>query len=96
MAPDVCRGKARTTPADVGIDFGPRGASERDQSPSCRSRPALKGEPERAQRSLGRFGNDCDLRRFGQQIAARGGKSAKKRPITAVARKLAVRMHRLW
>jgi len=39
---------------------------------------------------------DCDLRRYGLAIAARGGKNAKKRAVVAVARKLAVLMHRLW
>jgi transposase len=39
---------------------------------------------------LGRFGADSDLRRFGERIAARGGKSAKKRAVVATARKLAV------
>jgi transposase len=45
---------------------------------------------------LGRFGPDCDLRRHGLAIAARGGKNAKKRAVIAVARKLAVLLHRLW
>lgn len=45
---------------------------------------------------LGPFGPECDLRRYGQQIALRGGKNAKKRAVVAVARKLAVLMHRLW
>ena len=45
---------------------------------------------------LGPFGPDCDLRRFGEAIAARGGKNAKKRAVVAVARKLAVLLHRLW
>ena len=45
---------------------------------------------------LGPFGGDCDLRRHGQAIAARGGKNAKKRAVVAVARKLAVLLHRLW
>jgi len=45
---------------------------------------------------LGPFGPDCDLRRVGVKIAARGGKSAKKRAVIAVARKLAVLLHRLW
>jgi transposase len=39
---------------------------------------------------VGRFGADSDLRRFGLKLAARGGKSAKKRAIVATARKLAV------
>ncbi len=45
---------------------------------------------------LGPFGSDCDLRRFGSLLAERGGKNAKKRAIVAVARKLAVLLHRLW
>ena len=45
---------------------------------------------------LGPFGEDCDLRRWGQKLAARGGKNAKKRAVVAVARKLAVLLHRLW
>ena len=45
---------------------------------------------------LGPFGRDCDLRRFGLKLAERGGKNAKKRAVVAVARKLAVLLHRLW
>jgi transposase len=45
---------------------------------------------------LGPFGPDTDLRRFGLKLAARGGKNAKKRAVTAVTRKLAVLLHRLW
>lgn len=45
---------------------------------------------------LGPFGRDCDLRRHGLAICERGGKNAKKRAVIAVARKLAVMMHRLW
>jgi transposase len=45
---------------------------------------------------LGAFGPDCDLRRFGLKLAARGGKNAKRRAIVAVARKLGVMLHRLW
>jgi transposase len=45
---------------------------------------------------LGPFGPDTELRRFGLRLAARGGKAAKKRAIVAVARKLAVLLHRLW
>ncbi len=41
-------------------------------------------------------GRDCSLKRWGAQIASRGRKNAKKRAIVAVARKLAVVMHRLW
>jgi transposase len=49
-----------------------------------------------AQYILGPFGSDCDLRRYGERIASRGGKSAKKRAVVAVARKLSVLMHHLW
>jgi transposase len=45
---------------------------------------------------LGPFGEDCDLRRWGLRLAERGGKNAKKRAVIAVARKLAVLLHRLW
>jgi transposase len=45
---------------------------------------------------LGPFGKDSDLRRWGLELAKRGGKNAKKRAKVAVARKLAVLMHRLW
>jgi transposase len=45
---------------------------------------------------LGPFGSDSDLRRHGEKIASRGGKSAKKRAVVAVARKLSVLLHRLW
>jgi len=45
---------------------------------------------------LGAHGLDCDLRRFGLALAERGGRNAKKRAVVAVARKLAVLLHRLW
>jgi transposase len=45
---------------------------------------------------LGPFGEDSDLRRWGHKLAERGGKNAKKRAVVAVARKLAVLLHRLW
>ncbi len=45
---------------------------------------------------MGWRGEDCDLRRQGMKLAARGAKNAKKRAVVAVARKLAVLLHRLW
>ena len=45
---------------------------------------------------LGRFGQDSDLRRYGLRLAARGGKVAKRKAVVAVARKLAILLHRLW
>lgn len=49
-----------------------------------------------AQYILGKFGPETDLKRWGLKLAARGGKNAKKRAVVAVARKLAVLLHRLW
>ena len=49
-----------------------------------------------AQYLLGPFGPDTDLRRWGLKLAGRGRKNAKKRAVVAVARKLAVLLHRLW
>lgn len=45
---------------------------------------------------LGRFGPDTDLRRFGLRLMARGGRAGRKKALVAVARKLAVLLHRLW
>lgn len=45
---------------------------------------------------LGHRGPDTDLKRWGLQLAERGGKNAKKRALVAVARKLAVLLHALW
>jgi transposase len=44
---------------------------------------------------LGRKGPDTDLKRWGARLAL-GGKRAKKRAVVAVARKLAVLLHKLW
>jgi hypothetical protein len=51
---------------------------------------------KRAHYILGPFGPDTDLRRYGLRLCERGGKNAKKRAAVAVARKLAVLLHRLW
>jgi transposase len=45
---------------------------------------------------LGPLAPDSGLRRWGLQLAARGGKNGKRRAVVAVARKLAVLLHRLW
>src|SRR5215471_3374214 len=44
---------------------------------------------------LSRQGPDTDLKRWGEHMCT-GGKNAKKRAIVAVARKLAILLHRLW
>jgi transposase len=51
---------------------------------------------ECAQRILQTNAPDTDLKRSGERIAARGGKVAKRKAVTAVARKLAVLLHSLW
>lgn len=48
-----------------------------------------------ATRILGPHGEDSDLKRYGERIIAQGGKRAKARARIAVARKLAVLLHRL-
>jgi transposase len=45
---------------------------------------------------LGPFGPPSHLRTVGERLCARGGKSAKKRAVIAVARKLAVTLLALW
>lgn len=49
-----------------------------------------------AQYILGPFGEDSDLRRWGLKLASRGGKSAKRKAVIAVARKLCTLMLSLW
>lgn len=77
----------------------------RDQSGELDPQKGISKEGDRLMRRLlvqsghyilGPFGPDCDLRRHGEAIAARGGKNAKKRAAVAVARKLAVLLHHLW
>ena len=46
--------------------------------------------------TLGPFGPDSDLRTWGLKLAGQGNPRAKKTAVVAVARKLAVLMHRLW
>jgi transposase len=88
---------------DVGSYFGlvPKQQDSGESTPQLR---ISKAGDEGARRLLvscahyivGPFGPDSDLRRWGLKLAARGGKNAKKRAIVAVARKLAVLLHRLW
>jgi transposase len=83
------------------IGLRPRKSQSGDDDPQLRI--TKSGDPllrkllvNCANRILGPFGKDCDLRRWGLELAKRGGKNAKKRAKVAVARKLAVLMHRLW
>lgn len=91
--------RSRTVGAWFGLTPGQRASGQQDPQ----QRITKKGDAyvrrllvNCAQYILGPFGDDCDLRRHGLAIAARGGKNAKKRAVVAVARKLAVLLHRLW
>jgi transposase len=88
---------------DVGCYVGLRPR----QSDSGESEPQLRitkeGDPylrkllvQGAHCIMRRRGPDTDLKRWGLKLSARGGKNAKKRAVVAVARKLAILLHRLW
>jgi transposase len=97
---DPCRfEKSRTVGAYLGL------VPARDQSGDRDPQKHISKEGDEMLRKLlvgsahyilGPFGSNSDLRRHGQRIASRGGKNAKKRAVVAVARKLAVLLHRLW
>ena len=87
----------------VGAFFGlvPKLDDSSDSSPQLRITKAGDKMVRRylvsaARYILGPHADDSDLRRYGEAIAARGGKNARKRAAVAVARKLAVLMHHLW
>ncbi len=91
--------KSREVGAYLGL--APRRAQSGASDPQLRISKAGDGMMrsllvQSAHYILGPFGPDCDLRRFGEHIAKGGGKSAKRRALIAVARKLAVLLHRLW
>ena len=90
---------SRSVGACVGLT--PRRRDSGDSEPQLRITKA--GNPllrrllvQSAAYIMGPHGPDCDLRRYGERIAERGGKNARKRAHVAVARKLAVLLHRLW
>ncbi|OGT29764.1 MAG: hypothetical protein A2W28_09535 [Gammaproteobacteria bacterium RBG_16_51_14] len=92
-------GKSREVGAYIGL------VPKRDQSGERDPQLMITKEGDSYLRSLlvgsgqyilGPFGPDCDLRRWGLKLMERGGKNAKKRAVVAVARKLAVLLHRLW
>jgi transposase len=91
--------KSRCVGAYLGVTPRKRQSGDRD--------PELKitksGDPflrrllvNSAQFTLSRRGQDSDLRRWGLKLAGRGRKAAKNKAVIAVARKLAVLLHRLW
>ena len=91
--------KSRTVGAYLGL------VPSKDQSGESDPGKRISGEGDEMLRRLlvgsahyilGPFAPDSDLRRHGEKIAGRGGKNTKKRAVVAVARKLAVLLHRLW
>jgi transposase len=91
--------KSRDVGCYLGLQPGRRnsGQSEPQMHISKEGDPYLRTLlVQGAQHILGPFGADSDLRRWGLRLAERGGRNGKKRAIIAVARKLAVLLHRLW
>ncbi len=88
---------------DVGAFLGLRPKQDQSGSMDKQLRITKAGNPYLrrllvccANYILGPFAADSDLRRWGLELARRGGKNARKRAIVAVARKLSVLLHRLW
>jgi transposase len=88
---------------DVGCYFGlrPRQQQSGERRPELGINKAGDGHVRRllvtaAHYILGPFGPDTDLKRWGLALAGHGSKGRKKRAVAAVARKLAVLLHRLW
>ena len=87
----------------VGAFLGmtPSRAQSGDRDPQKRISKAGNGYLRRllvssAHYILGPFGPPTALREWGLRLALRGGGIGKKRAVVAVARKLAVLLHRLW
>lgn len=90
---------SRTVAAYLGLC--PRQRQSGASDPECRISKAGDNFVRRllvqsAQRMLQKRSPDTALKQFGLRLAARGDKTAKKRAVVAVARKLATLLHRLW
>lgn len=91
--------KSRQVGAYIGMTPKQRQSGERD--PQLRITKAGNAYlrqllVEAAHYIMGARGEDSDLRRWGLKRLEHGGKNVKKRVLVAVARKLAVLLHRLW
>jgi transposase len=91
----------RSRDAGCYVGLRPKRRDSGDRSPQLRitkegDRYLRKLLVQSAHYILGPFGPDCDLRRWGLKLAEHGGNNAKKRAWVAVARKLAVLLHKLW
>lgn len=92
---------AKSRDAGCYVGLRPRRSSSGESAPQLGI--SKEGDPylrkllvQGAHHILGHRGPDTDLRRWGLKLCERGGKNAKKRALVAVARKLAVLLHRLW
>ena len=88
---------------DVGCFLGLRPKSKQSGGREPEMRISKEGDVylrkllvECGQYILSERGPETDLKRWGLKLAAKGKKKAKRRAIVAVARKLAVLLHRLW
>jgi transposase len=88
---------------EVGCFLGLRPKSKQSSESDPEMRISKEGDAylrtllvECGQYILSRKGPDTDLKRWGMKLAAKGKKKAKRRAVVAVARKLAVLLHRLW
>jgi transposase len=91
--------KSRNVPAYMGLT--PRKSQSGDRDPQLRITKAGNNFARRllvqaAHYILGPFAKGSALRDWGMKLFERGGKNAKKRAVVAVARKLAVMLHRMW
>jgi transposase len=88
---------------DVGCYLGlrPKRSQSGDRDPQLGITKAGNGYlrqllVECANHVIGPHGKDSTLRRWGLSLGAHGGSHARRRAVVAVARKLAVLLHRIW
>jgi transposase len=88
---------------DVGCYLGlrPKRSQSGDINPQLGITKAGNGYLRRllvecANHIIGPRGKDSALRQWGLSLGARGGSHARRRAVVAVARKLAVMLHRIW
>jgi transposase len=91
--------KSRTVGSYLGLQ--PKQSESGESAPQLGITKAGNGFLRRllvqsAQYILGPLAPDSRLRRWGLELSRRGGKNSKKRAVIAVARKLAVLLHKLW
>ena len=83
------------------LGLRPKQSESGSSAPQLRITKAGSGHLRRllvqsAQYMLSSLASDSRLRRWGLELASRGGKNGKRRAVIAVARKLAVLLHKLW